>query len=94
LEQSERATYICWHEWIARSQLSERRGLASSMAEQAKEVRYVATTGELRALDERKVGEICKHLDELSSRWSSLEVGQSMAVRWPDLAVAATPQSL
>lgn len=94
LAQSERATYICWYEWMARSQLSERRGLASSMAKQARGVRHVATAGELRALNDRKVGEICKHLDELSSRWSSLEVGQSMAVRWPDLAVAATPQSL
>jgi hypothetical protein len=43
----------------------------------------------LRALSERKLEEICQHLDELSSHWSSLEVGQSMSVRWPDLAVSS-----
>ena len=41
-------------------------------------------------LNERKLDEICKHLDELSSHWSNLEVGQSIAVRWPDLAIVAT----
>jgi hypothetical protein len=27
-------------------------------------------------------------------RWSRLEVGQSMAVRWPDLALLANPAVL
>lgn len=39
------------------------------------------------ALDQKKLDEICEHLDELSSCWSKVEVGQSMAVRWPDLAI-------
>ena len=34
-----------------------------------------------------KLDEICRHLDELSSHWSALDVGQSVAVRWPDLAI-------
>jgi hypothetical protein len=72
--QSERATFICWNEWLARSGSRERRNASS-------------TTG----LDERKLSEICEHLDELSSCWSSLEVGQSMAVSWPDLAVRTGP---
>lgn len=70
--QSERATFICWNEWIARSKSS------------AKSVRNVNPA---RKLDEQKLNEICEHLDELSSRWSSLEVGESMAVRWPDLSL-------
>lgn len=73
--QSERATFICWQAWRARSESS------------AKQVRDVNTASGFRVLDERKLSEICEHLDELSSRWSSLEVGQSMAVSWPDLAV-------
>jgi hypothetical protein len=86
--QSERATYICWYEWLARSQSSDRQTAAQAMAQQAKQVRDVAPARELRALSERKLEEICQHLDELSSHWSSLEVGQSMSVRWPDLAVS------
>jgi len=44
---------------------------------------------ELRTLNKKKLEEIFRHMDELSSHWSRLEVGQSMAVRWPDLALTA-----
>jgi len=84
--RSERATYICWYEWLARSSSSNQ-----AMAQQAKEVRDTAGDEELEALNDRKLDEICEHLDDLSSHWSSLEVGQSIAVQWPDLAIVASP---
>ena len=84
--RSERATYICWYEWLARSSSSNQ-----AMAQQAKEVRDTAGDEELEALNERKLDEICEHLDQLSSHWSCLEVGQSIAVQWPDLAIVASP---
>jgi len=37
--------------------------------------------------DPTKLDEICNHLDELSSCWSGLNVGESVAVSWPDLAI-------
>lgn len=86
--RSERATYICWQHWLARSHAKDQKAASRSMAQQAKEVRDVATTKELNVLNESKFAEICKHLDTLSSHWSKLRVGQSMAVSWPDLAVA------
>lgn len=92
--QSERATYICWYEWLARSQASDRRTAAQAMAQQARQVRDVAPTRELRGLSESRLEEICRHLDQLSSHWSRLEVGQSMSVRWPDLAVSTNPAVL
>ena len=85
--QSERATYICWQEWLARSRAANPKPTAAAIAQQAKEVRDVAGNGELAALTEKKMDEICEHLDELSSYWSGLDVGQTMAVRWPDLAI-------
>ena len=84
---SERATYICWQQWLARSRSPAQKTTATAMAQQAKEVRDVASDTELQALNQKKLSEICAHLDELSSYWSKLKVGQSMAVRWPDLAV-------
>lgn len=90
--QSERATYICWQYWLAHAQAADRKANSLSMAQQAKEVRDVASAREIGALNKSKLDEVCKHLDELSSRWSKLEVGQSMAVRWPDLAVATDPE--
>ena len=81
--QSERATYICWNEWLSRSQSND-----PTMAQQAKQVREVTSAKELRRLDETTLADICRHLDELSSHWSKLNIGEAMTVRWPDLAVS------
>lgn len=81
--QSERATYICLCEWRARSSAPEQRRQSQALAQQ---VRETASAKELR-LNQRKLDEICEHLDQLSSHWSSLEVGQSMVVAWPDLDI-------
>jgi len=90
-EQSERATYICWHEWLARSSSRKHTKQAQTMAQQAKAVRNMASATESRTLNQRKLDEICKHLDHLSAHWSTLKVGESMAVAWPDLAIAGQP---
>lgn len=84
---SERATYICWYEWLAGSQSTELKKRAAAMATNAAQVTNAGGAAELRALDQKKLNKIFKHLDELSSHWSKLEVGESMAVRWPDLAI-------
>jgi len=86
--RSERATYICWYEWLARSQANEPRTIAQTMSQQAKQVRKETPAKELRRLDETTLAEICRHLDELSSHWSRLNIGEAMTVRWPDLAVS------
>src|ERR1044071_9769849 len=80
--QSERATYICWHEWMARSQSRK-----PFMTQQAKQVRAVTPAKELRKIDATTLREICCHLDALSSHWSRLKVGEAMTIRWPDLGV-------
>ncbi|MEN3326927.1 MAG: hypothetical protein V7638_1734 [Acidobacteriota bacterium] len=82
--QSERATYICWNEWLARSQAN-----TQTMAQQAKQVREVAPANELRKLDQTRLADICHHLDELSSHWSRLNIGEAVTIRWPDLAVVS-----
>jgi hypothetical protein len=86
--QSERATYICWQEWLSRSPTPDKRKLSASMAQQAKEVRDTANAKELHTLNQRKLDEICQHLDELSLHWSRLKVGESMAIRWPALSLS------
>ena len=82
--QSERATFICWYEWLSRSQANA----AQTMSQQAKQVRQETSAKELRRLDETTLADICRHLDELSSYWSRLNIGEAMTVRWPDLAVS------
>lgn len=46
--------------------------------------------GKCSELNQSKLDEICEHLDELSSHWFRLTVGESMAVSWPDLAIVST----
>ena len=82
--QSERATYICWYEWLARSQPNQQH----IMAQHVKQLREVTHAKELRNVNETTLEEICELLDELSSHWSRLNVGESITVRWPDLAVS------
>jgi hypothetical protein len=91
--RSERATYICWHEWLTRSRSSELRKRGQGMAKNAEVVRGSASASELRDLSKNKLDEICAHLDRLSSHWSGLEVGESIAVRWPDLSIVPNSTS-
>ena len=87
LMRSERAAYICWHEWMTRSPSSELRKRAHVLALNVAQVRDNASAAEHRALNKEKLDSICGHLDQLSSHWSRLEVGASMSVSWPDLAI-------
>jgi hypothetical protein len=85
--QSERATYLCHYEWTRRSgKLSDKDSL--SMSRQSNQIRNISPTNEMDALDEKSFQSICRHLDELSSVWSGLEVGESMSVSWPELSVS------
>jgi hypothetical protein len=57
------------------------------MAQQSKQIRDTFSATELPALNEHKLNEICQQLDQLSFHWRRLEIGQSMAVSWPNLAI-------
>lgn len=89
LALSERAAYLCWIEWMARSRSSELRNRAHVMALHAAQVKDNATAADRRAMSQSKVDRICGHLDQLSSHWSKLEIGASMSVSWPDLAIVS-----
>jgi len=73
---SERATYICLYEWLARSADPTRRKRATQMAPKPQ-----PTADSL--MSEELLVRICARLDELSARWASLAIGQSLTVEWP-----------
>jgi len=85
--QSERAVYICRSQWLARLQSSTQRTATSPGPQRQRPAGPV--TG-LQALNEQKLDDICRHLDELSAHWQHLEVGQSMIVSWPELQVLSS----
>ena len=89
--RSERATFICWQAWLAHSTSSDLKKRAKTMGINAQPVKSVATASELLALNQKKLDELFGHLDRLSSAWSKLEVGQSIAVCWPELTIVNAP---
>ncbi len=82
--QSERATYICWYEWLARSKDPQRRKRANEMALNAKHVRGTLPRSEANALNEDLITRVCARLDDLSAHWSTLRIGESVTVEWPE----------
>jgi hypothetical protein len=82
--QSERATYICWYEWLARSDDPERRKLSAQMAMQAKSIRNLQPPAESLALTEDLLARVCSRLDDLSAQWANLDIGDSFTVVWLD----------
>jgi hypothetical protein len=82
--QSERATYICWYEWLSRSVDPARRKLAAQMDRQAKSIRNLQPPAESLALTEDFLARVCSRLDDLSAQWANLDIGESFTVAWPD----------
>jgi hypothetical protein len=80
---SEHATYVCLYEWLARSADPARRKLALQMAPLIKPGRDDSPSPS-PALNESLLSQICQRLDDLSARWTALEIGQSFSVEWPD----------
>ncbi len=78
--QSESATTICLYEWMARSDDPARRQLAMEMAAMVKGIRGQQSAP---AFSENTLKRICARMDELSERWSALDIGQTLTVIWP-----------
>jgi hypothetical protein len=81
--QSEHATYICLYEWLARSADPVRRKRAAEMAPQAKHIRNPRPQADDSGITEDFLARVCARLDDLSARWTNLDIGQSLTVNWP-----------
>jgi hypothetical protein len=81
---SERATYISLYEWLSRSDDPDRKKLAAQMTSQAKQRQDHELMEDGPLLSEAQIDRICARLDELSSRWMGLDIGESFSVFWPE----------
>ncbi len=86
--QSERASYILWYEWLARSGVPARQQLAKTMAAQAQQVLNTCPLAEAAAITEPLIERVSRHLERISALWSLLDVGEAIAISWPDLRAA------
>ena len=80
--QSERATYICWRDWLAASADPVRRDRAAEMRDTAQSILGGMPAHERKALNKEFMATMRLRLDELSREWSALEIGQFMTAEW------------
>ncbi|WP_291690363.1 hypothetical protein [Bradyrhizobium sp.] len=80
--RSERATYVCWHDWLAHSDRPESRARAVGMREGAAGMLARMPPRERAEYSERKRAEIRREFQRLSERWTTLAVGESFTEPW------------
>jgi hypothetical protein len=80
--RSERATYVCWHDWLAHSPDPELRARAVQMKQAASGMLGRMMPNERAQLTEPKLAAIRQEFQRLSERWASLAVGESFSERW------------
>ncbi len=85
--QSERATYICLYDWLSHSSEAKLQTRANEMKVTAQSILAQMPETERAMLNKEKLAGIRAKMDELSHRWSALQVNQSMSLEWVALRV-------
>jgi hypothetical protein len=80
--RSERATYICWHSWLSRSNDPSLRAKAREMQGAVHSMLQGLPTDERALYSAAKLTEISAEFERLSARWSKLAVGESFTEPW------------
>ena len=91
-EFSERAASICHHEWLAHSEVARSPRAAAQAASSLARAWSLCSDAERNVLSPAVIARICARFDELSARWSELDVGESITLTWrPPYRSAAQP---
>jgi len=80
--RSERATCICWHDWLSHASDAALRARAAQMRETAGNVLQRMGPAERAGYTAEKLGEIRVEFERLSARWSALRIGDSLVEHW------------
>lgn len=80
--QSERATYICWQDWLAHSNNRALQNQAREMKETAQSIFGQMERAEREKFNSEKLAKIRNRMDEVSKRWSTLKIGESLSLKW------------
>jgi len=80
--RSERATYICWHDWLSHSSNPALRARAAEMRQTAGDVLQRMGPAERASYTAEKLGEIRVEFERISACWSALRIGDSLVERW------------
>jgi hypothetical protein len=80
--RSERATFICWWDWLTHSDDPRLRAKALKMRETACSMLARIPAQERASYTPQKIAEIRSQFQRLSERWSVLRIGESITEPW------------
>jgi hypothetical protein len=80
--RSERATYVCWQDWLQQAANPEMRSRAVAMRVGADAMRARMTPAERASFTVEKRAQIRQEFQRLSERWSSLAIGEGFTESW------------
>lgn len=80
--RSERATYICWQNWLENSENAELKKRAAEMKPNADATYAQMTTDEKALYTKETLAKLRKRMTELSAQWQNLRSGESMIIDW------------
>jgi hypothetical protein len=80
--RSERATFICWHDWLSHSDDPRLRAQALVKKETARSMLARIAVEERALYTPAKMAEIRSQFQRLSERWSVLGIGESITEPW------------
>jgi hypothetical protein len=80
--RSERATYVCWQDWLTHAPNPDMRSRAAAMRETADAMLARMTPAERASFTAERRAEIRQEFQRLSERWSSLSIGEGFTELW------------
>jgi hypothetical protein len=80
--RSERATYVCWYDWLNHSGDPARRVQALKMKEIAESMLLAMSREERVLYTPEKLIAIRSQFSELSRRWAALKIGEGFTEPW------------
>lgn len=81
-QKSERATYICWQNWLENSSDEKLRKQAEEMKEGAKSIFNQMSAEEKSTYTNENLAKVREQMTELSNQWQNLKIGEFMTVDW------------
>jgi hypothetical protein len=80
--RSERATYVCWHDWLSHSEDPALRAQARKMQETAESLLRRMPREERALYTAEKLTEVRLEFSKLSKHWSALKIGEGLMQAW------------
>ena len=79
---SERATYICWFNWLSASNDPERVRRAADMTDTARSILSSMPDSERKTFSKAAIQRINSRMDVVSRQWAGTAIGQTLELVW------------